>query len=190
MSLLDQAKLFRLSPEINLEQFSCTNDDLNDFLKNDAIPFQQELLGVTYLFTLKEKPHDILSFFTISNDGLKLDPVSNSTQKKIKKKFPRVKHRMDYPSVKIGRLGVDKKYDGSGLGSDLLDFIKDWFIDGQNKTGCRFILVDAYNIPRVLSFFQKNKFEFLMDEEREAKYSKKKVSELKTRLMFFDLKNL
>ena len=29
-----------------------------------------------------------------------------------------------------------------------------------------------------------------MDEEREAKYSKKKVSELKTRLMFFDLKNL
>jgi GNAT superfamily N-acetyltransferase len=97
---------------------------------------------------------------------------------------------MDYPSVKIGRLGVDKKYDGSGLGSDLLDFIKDWFIDGQNKTGCRFILVDAYNIPRVLSFYQKNKFEFLMDEEREAKYSKKKVSELKTRLMFFDLKNL
>ena len=87
MSLLDQAKLFRLSPEINLEQFSCTNDDLNDFLKNDAIPFQQELLGVTYLFILKEKPHDILSFFTISNDGLKLDPVSNSTQKKIKKKF-------------------------------------------------------------------------------------------------------
>ena len=189
MSLLEQSQLHRLTSAINLENFNCTNSDLNEFLKKDALPYQEELLGVTYLFVLNKKPNDILCFFTISNDGLKLAPVSNSTQKKIKKKFPRVKHRMDYPSVKIGRLGVDEKYNGSGLGSDLLDFIKDWFTDGQNKTGCRFLLVDAYNTPRVLAFYQKNNFDFLMTEESEALLYNKKISELKTRLMFFDLKS-
>lgn len=30
------------------------------------------------------------------------------------------------------------------LGSDVLDFIKLWFIEPLNKTGCRFVIVDAY----------------------------------------------
>ena len=26
-----------------------------------------------------------------------------------------------------------------------MDFIKSWFIDEENKTGCRFVVVDSYN---------------------------------------------
>lgn len=54
---------------------------------------------------------------------------------------------MNYPAILIGRLGVSSEYRGKGLniGSQILDFIKGWFRSFDNKTGCRFIVVDAYN---------------------------------------------
>lgn len=54
--------------------------------------------------------------------------------------------------------------------------IKYDFIHG-NKTGCRFIVVDAYNKPEVIGFYSKNAFDFLTLENENDK----------TRLMFFDL---
>lgn len=51
--------------------------------------------------------------------------------------------RKTYPSVKIGRLAVSKDYDNKGVGRAILDFIKHAFTNG-NRTGCRFITVDAY----------------------------------------------
>ena len=41
------------------------------------------------------------------------------------------------------------------LGSDVLDFIKIWFIEPLNKTGCRFVIVDAYNTPQTMAFMSK-----------------------------------
>lgn len=37
-------------------------------------------------------------------------------------------------------------------------FIKDWFRHEDNKTGCRFIVVDAYNEDKVLTYYDKNGF--------------------------------
>ena len=94
-----------------------------------------------------------------------------------------------YPAVKIGRLGVDEKYHSKGIGTDLMDFIKKWFTDGGNKTG-KFLLVDAYNDPNVLKYYERNGFVYLMNTDREAEYYRKKEEELDTRIMFFDLMQL
>ena len=48
---------------------------------------------------------------------------------------------------------------GGGIGSEALDFVKGWFYSSSNKTGCRFVIVDAVNDPQVLSFYEKNGFE-------------------------------
>ena len=61
-----------------------------------------------------------------------------------------------YPAVLIGRLGINVDFRHQGIGSELLDFIKSWFIDEENKTGCRFLIVDAYNCMVPLGFYQKN----------------------------------
>lgn len=37
-----------------------------------------------------------------------------------------------------------------------MDFIKDWFISADNKTGCRFIPVDAVNNPHTLAYYERN----------------------------------
>ncbi len=97
-----------------------------------------------------------------------------------------------YPGVLIGRLGINENFRSQGIGTELLDFIKSWFIDEDNKTGCRFLIVDAYNNDVPLGFYQKNGFLFLFSsEQQEAEnlgYDQTKT--LHTRLMCYDLKKL
>lgn len=130
--------------------------------------------------------------FTVSNDSLKADDLPNSRKKKANKDIPRNKQRKSYPAVLIGRLGVDSKYKGSSVGSQLMDFIKAWFIDPLNKTGCRFIVVDAYNTDQAITYYLKNDFEFLFSTEaQEKEYVGKDENEaLNTRMMYFDLLSL
>jgi GNAT superfamily N-acetyltransferase len=86
-------------------------------------------------------------------------------------------------------LGVDREFQGHNIGGQLLDFIKAWFIDEHNKTGCRFIIVDAYNETAVLSYYLKNQFQFLFSTANQEKtfFDIDTHSEISTRLMFFDL---
>jgi hypothetical protein len=70
-----------------------------------------------------------------------------------------------------------------------MDFIKSWFIDKANKTGCRFIIVDSYNDTLPLKYYKRNGFiELFSTEEQEKEYTN--ISEergLTTRLLYFDL---
>ena len=70
-----------------------------------------------------------------------------------------------------------------------MDFIKSWFVDGKNKTGCRFIVVDAYNTEIPIRFYTRNGFEFLFStEEQEKEFTNLHTDDfLETRLMHFDL---
>ena len=96
-----------------------------------------------------------------------------------------------YPAVLIGRLGVNinfRKIKGEEktIGDQLMDFIKSWFIDKANKTGCRFIVVDSYNNPATLKYYKRNGFtELFSTENQEREYTNLPLeTELKTRLFF------
>lgn len=169
--------------------FDCGNPDLNDFFINDSQNYSKELLGKSYCFFLDSNPEEVVCAFTISNDSIKVNFLPNSRKKKVSKHIPRQKQFRSYPAVLIGRLGVNEKYKGKGVGRDLLDFIKAWFIDSNNKTGCRFLAVDAYNQDGPITFYSKNGFEFLFStEDQEKEYTGLEgENELKTRLMFFGL---
>jgi hypothetical protein len=45
----------------------------------------------------------------------------------------------------------------------LMDYIKGFFIE-KDKTGCRFITVDAYRVA--IDFYNRNGFDFLTDEDK------------------------
>ncbi len=169
--------------------FDCGHVDLNDFFTNDSQDYSSQLLGKSYCFLLDENPKDIVCAFTISNDSIKTNSLPNSRKKKVNKDIPRIKQFRSYPAVLIGRLGVNIKFKKNGIGKELMDFIKSWFIDPENKTGCRFVVVDSYNEEIPLTYYQRNDFQFLFSsEEQEIKYMDLPVEfELKTRLMYFDL---
>lgn len=194
--LLDKCTLRLYDQEILevCQPFDCSNQDLNDFFANDAINYSSQLLGKSYCFTLDEDPTRVVCAFTISNDSIKTLHLPNARKKKVTKDIPRVKEMRSYPAVLIGRLGVDKAFrkienEEQRLGDQLMDFIKSWFIDRANKTGCRFIVVDSYNEENPLRYYKQNGFsELFSSEEQEAEFTgRPKDQKLATRLLYFDL---
>ena len=92
----------------------------------------------------------------------------------------------------IGRLGVSLSFQGKGLniGSQLMDALKYWFVDENNKAACRYLLVDAYNNESTIHYYLKNGFKPLYKTELNEKLSFgiSEESDLRSRIMFFDLK--
>lgn len=170
---LSDFQFIRLTKDYVIKDFDCDDSDLNEFLVEDSAIQMGLLFSVTYLLELENKT---VAFFTLVNDKIKLEDGKNKQwwKKKIGGKIPHNKQRKDYPAVKIGRLGVTNEYKGKGIGTIILDYLKIWFVD-KNKTGCRFITVDAYS--KSLVFYEKNGFNYLTDLDIAAS----------TRLMYFDL---
>jgi GNAT superfamily N-acetyltransferase len=172
---LDQCNFIALSPDYPIKDFDCGNKDLNEFLIEDAKDHIKELMATTYLFEYK---NETVAFFSLSNDRLCHEDkiASNSGLKKVKNLLPEQKRYKSLPAVKIGRLGVHKNYKGMGIGTQMLLFLKYWFTHG-NKTGCRFLTIDAYNENHIVLFYKKNGFEVLSAKDEKEK----------TRLMYYDL---
>jgi GNAT superfamily N-acetyltransferase len=171
------------------DTFDCGDDELNDFFRNDALPYQKELLGKTYYFSLKDDPSVIVCAFTVANDSIKTFNIPGLRKNKINRTIPNVKRRKNYPAVLIGRLGVNAAFKNKNIGSEAVGFIKLWFTEPNNKTGCRFVLVDAYNNEIPLSFYKKNGFaEMFPSEDEERTFREITGTEkLDTRLLYFDL---
>jgi len=176
-----------------LPAFDCGDEDLNAFFQEDAFNYDAQLLGRSYCF-LSASHGDIASVFTLSNSAIRVAELPNNAKRRLVKLIPWVKQGRNYPAVLIGRLGVSRKYRNQKIGSQIIDFIKAWFLSDHNKTGCRFIVVDAYNREDVLHFYSNdnNGFSFLFKEESQEKsYNSLAVDEsLKTRQMYFDLATL
>lgn len=169
--------------------FSCGHPDLDDFFHNDCLAYSKSLFGKSYCFHKKSKREDIICAFTVSNASIFTNRLPNSRKKKIGRTIPFEKRDLIYPAVLIGRLGVSRNYQRYHVGTELLDFIKAWFTEPRNKTGCRYLVVDAYNTDIPIRYYLNNGFEFMFSTEvQEREY--RGISEeepLKTRLMYFDL---
>ena len=179
--------LKRLTPEHVMLPFDCGDEDLNEFCVKDSYFYQKELLAVTYYV---ENETETVLFFSLINDKLSAVELSKSFWRKVKSSLPHEKHRRDYPAVKIGRLAVGKNFQSSGehWGSQIIEFIKSWMID-NNKTGCRFITVDAYK--QAVPFYQKNDFDFMGKEERQRfETDQYNPDSDGTYAMYFDLSKL
>ena len=172
--------------------FSCRDEDLDDFFSNDALLYDKELLGKTYAWVDAKNPRNILGMITLANDSIKSHYIASSAKNRLQRGVPNSKRGINFPAVLIGRLGVSSLCQGKGMrvGSQILEFIKDWFRSAENKTGCRFLVVDAYNNLKTLSFYEKNGFKLLYKTETEERnFLELKPHEiLETRFMFFDLK--
>lgn len=180
--------------------FVCGDDDMDEFFKKDALDYTRYRMGKSYCFRMKDDLQTIVACFTVSNDSIRIYDLPSSRRNAMWGITNREKMLTRYPGVLVGRLAVASKFSGKGVGSEVLDFIRMWFLDESNKTGCRFAIVDAKNEPEVLRFYEHNGFKPLFpreidedfytkppkdDEEREERI--KNPRKLRTRLMFSDL---
>lgn len=191
-----------LTEEILAESnpFTCGDDDMDEFFRQDALDYTHFLMGKSYCFRLKDDKRTIVACFTISNDSIRIYDLPSSRRNAMWNITNREKMLTRYPGVLIGRLAVADSFSGRGIGSEILNFIRMWFLDDANKTGCRFAIVDAKNEPLILRFYEKNGFKTLFSREIDEDLYTKPVKDeteqaervqnprkLKTRLMFCDL---
>ena len=169
----------RLDFETEIKPFESEDEELNDFLHNDAKNYLVQMLAVTYLV---ENDTDTIAYFCISNDNLKREIATNLSElekaiwNQLSRKIPNRKRRGSYPAVKIGRLAVNKKYEGKGFGRILINAVSSMYLEENQRSGCRFITVDAN--ANAFSFYEKNGFCFITDKDADRK----------NRAMYFDLK--
>ena len=131
------------------------------------------MLAVTYSLRYVEgdKASPPLAFISFCNDSIRF---KRNKQHRV---IPNPKRRAEYPAVKIARLGVSGILKRQGMGTRLLDMAK-WLFTNENRTGCRFLTVDAYNKTDVLGFYISNDFDFVHEDDNSDK----------TRIMYVDLK--
>ena len=173
---------------------------MDEFFQKDALDYTRYRMGKSYCFRMKDDSQTIVACFTVSNDSIRIYDLPSSRRNAMWGITNREKMLTRYPGVLVGRLAVASQFSGKGVGSEVLDFIRMWFLDESNKTGCRFAIVDAKNEPDVLRFYEHNGFKPLFpreidedfytkppkdDEEREERM--KNPRKLRTRLMFSDL---
>lgn len=172
--------------------FSCCDRDLDDFFLYDAFFYDEELIGRTYAWVSAEDTKQILGLITLANDSIKAQNIAPAAKNRLQRGVSNAKRGINFPAVLIGRLGVSVACQGKGMnvGSQILDYIKDWFRSSDNKTGCRFLVVDAYNNERAIHFYERNGFKTLYKSEKEERdFLRLNDDEpLETRFMFFDLK--
>lgn len=176
------------------QDFVCSKDsDIHKFFHEEFEDYSYQLLGKSYCFVTK-RDKKIVAAFTVANSSVRVDNMPKPKRNKLNRKIPFSKRRSQYPAVLVGQLVVFDGFSGMDIGTEVLDFIKAWFIDPLNKTGCRYIVVDAINNTKVLQFYKDNGFCFIFESDNEEmKYLSNAENVIedevfrKTRLMYFDL---
>jgi len=97
----------------NRDNFDCGKELLNSYLKNQAGQDVERKLSAC--FVLSEKETNIIQgYYTLSNNSIPLCSFPEHIQKRLPKSY------LSIPSTLLGRLAIDKKYQGKGIGKVLL----------------------------------------------------------------------
>ena len=174
-------KIRKLGINEKVKSFDCGDADLNDFILNASTFYREALLAVTYVFEAEDDTtHEhIAAYFSLANDRVSITDFPNKTEfnRFRKHRFVNEKRLKSYPAAKICRLAINQELKGQHIGQFLINFIKSFFL-ADNKTGCRFLTVDAY--AAAIPFYLKQKFVPLTMEDEGAE----------TRLLYFDLNDI
>ena len=176
---------------LDIQAFDCGRKSVNDFFRFEAQDYQDELFGKTYYWVHPDSPSEVIAGLTVANASIFTKRLPNSRQKKIGREVHHEKGLINYPSILLAQLGVDVRYKGNNLGAQIINFVASWFTSSSNKSGCRHLIVDAYDEPHLLDFYLRNGLNlFFSSPEQEMQYrnwNPEKDGPLETRLMFRDL---
>ncbi|HAH55611.1 MAG TPA: GNAT family N-acetyltransferase [Flavobacterium sp.] len=103
-----------LSAHHNRNAFFCGNSMLDNYLKKQVNQDIKRKLATCFVLTAKSNPGEILGFYTLSNNSIPLESIPESIRKKLPQSYLKI------PTTLLGRLAVDAKQHGKGVGNLLL----------------------------------------------------------------------
>jgi predicted N-acetyltransferase YhbS len=139
---------------------------LNDFIHKQALAYQKENLGATYLFLYRKQ---IVGFVTLAMGEIQI--------KKSKRFIPFSVPFKDFPALLIGRLAVDNKFRKRGIGRNICLWVLGLAKELSIEIGCRFITLLTQG--KTVEFYENCGFE-AVDRAKKKVVMFKEIPLLKT----------
>jgi GNAT superfamily N-acetyltransferase len=146
------------------QNFDCGEESLNLFLKNYARQNDEKGLGKTYV-AVQPGENEILGYYTLSSGSVSFENVPE--------KLP----RYPTPTAHLGRLAVDVRQKGKGLGEFLLIDALARVARVSDQLGIYAVEVYALN-ESAKRFYLKYGFTELIDDEKHLYTTLKTVRQL------------
>lgn len=100
-----------LAGDHDRQEFDCGRQELNDWLRQVARQHQDKGLSKTFVAVREEAPTRICGYYALTLAELENRHLPEAWRKKLPRRIP---------GVRLGRLAVDRQYQGKGLGELLL----------------------------------------------------------------------
>ena len=123
---------YLLDEKLDVSEFDCNDTDLNSFVKNLALLFQQRHFGVTIICS---EAKDLIGFYTLCPASI----LRGALQEKMIT-GPRPN---PIPGFRICRLAVDKRHQGKGYGKLLFIHALKKCLDQAKQIGGSLVIIDA-----------------------------------------------
>ena len=123
---------------------------MNEWLQKTAKQHQDKDLARTYIAATPEKPQEIIGFFSLLATAISTEGMAGT-------KLP-----LEVSAGLLGRLAVDHRFFGKGIGEHLLLAAFDIVLKISEAIGLQCIVVDAID-ARAVTFYEKYGFESLTD---------------------------
>lgn len=121
--------------------FDCGEEEISGYIC-DGTSANDQLAGVSrsYLVLQEEK---LVGYFTLLADNIRLET----------KERPKEIVNPNAPALKLGRLGVDKRFRKRGAGDWILDNVVGLALDLSDSIGLRYVTVDALQRPSLIKWY-------------------------------------
>lgn len=151
--------------EDKIQNFSCKNADVENFLKTKAVEYENRNKSRTYLI-IDESNVNILAYYTLSLKAIDFrDTVSKSMIQKIDGFSKNVE---SVAAILIGQLGKDEVYGERISGKKLLEYAINSIYIVQDIIGGRVCFLeteDNENNAKVIDFYEENEFVTLQHDK-------------------------
>lgn len=130
--------------------FNCGNESLNHYLRHQASQDIKRKLSAC--FVMVDRKQDLIQgYYTLSNFSIPQDLIPVELSRKLPASYPFL------PSTLLGRLAVDLRYQGEGIGKSLLIDALLRSYELSNIMGSFAIIVDPIN-QEAETFYEKSDF--------------------------------
>jgi GNAT superfamily N-acetyltransferase len=134
-----------LDTTINAASFQCGHEALDDYIRRYASQDVRRNIARVFVAIPENAPQQPSGFFTLSAGSVSCSSLPASLARKLP--------RYPVPVALIGRLAVDKKYQGKGLGSILLADACQKVSQASSVLAVAGIIVDAKD-DTAISFYK------------------------------------
>ncbi|NHR07893.1 GNAT family N-acetyltransferase [Chromobacterium haemolyticum] len=164
--------------DVQLERFSCGNEPLDQFLKQEARDYAEHGITTTTVVWVEGDMASPAAFFSLSNDVVRLTGGETGELG-----LPFLPVTNNFPAVKLTKFAVAQAYQRTGLGRELMKYIEGMVFVAKGMSAVRLLTLDSLPEDHVLNFYASNGFMRCEHEDRQRRHQRRR----QTIPMFKDL---